>query len=344
MRKLCGWLECSGPERDIVLSCRARLARNIAGFPFVCKSTAAQRTEVLSLARHAIVEANIEGQMQWMELNHATPRDRKLLVERHLISSQLAEGDAPRAVAVSNNESLSVMVNEEDHLRIQVLLSGSQVQSAFSRVNEVDDALERRLEFAYSQRFGYVTACPTNVGTGLRLSVMVHLPALKLTGEIDRLRRASKELHLAVRGYFGEGSESVGDFYQISNQVTLGQTEEELLSEFQDQIVPQLIEYERASRNVLRERRERLLDDRIFRALGLLQNVRLLGLDEAMKLLSRVRLGVHMGRITAIEAPAIDQLLTQIQAAHVQETAGEQLAAEELKEARADLVRKALAG
>lgn len=342
MRHSSGWLEHGGPESDVVLSCRARLARNVAGFPFVCKASAAQRSELLSLARRAILDAHIDETILWVELNQATPRDRKLLVERHLISSQLAEGDAPRAVAVSGNESLSVMVNEEDHLRIQVLMAGSQIQGAFARVNEIDDALDQRLAFAFSKRYGYVTACPTNVGTGLRLSVMVHLPALKLTGEIDRLRRASKELHLAVRGYFGEGSESVGDFYQISNQITLGQTEEQLLSEFHDQIVPQLIEYERASRTVLRERRERLLDDRVFRALGILQSVRLLGLDEAMKLLSRVRLGVHTGRICGIDAAGLDRLLPQIQAAHLQQSAGAQLGAEELKEARADLVRRTL--
>src|SRR5687768_17864720 len=153
MRHSSGWLEHSGPESDVVLSSRARLARNVAGFPFVCKASPVQRNELMSLARRAIFAAHLEDNMQWVELNQATPRDRKLLLERHLISSQLAEGDAPRAVAVSGTESLSVMVNEEDHLRIQVLLAGSQIDGAFARANQVDDALDQRLDFAFSKRF-----------------------------------------------------------------------------------------------------------------------------------------------------------------------------------------------
>ena len=171
----------------------------------------------------------------------------------------------------------------------------------------MDDAIENRLDYAFLPRWGYVTACPTNIGTGIRFSVMMHLPALKMTNEIERVRRAAKDLHLAVRGYYGEGSESAGDFYQISNQVTLGRTEEEILESFQDVILPSIIEYELQARKSLVERNATVLDDRVHRAVGALRSSRLLGVEEAMKLLSRVRLGVHTGRITGIKIEAVNE-------------------------------------
>ena len=339
-----GWLSSQGPESDIVLSCRARLARNIGGFPFTGRASGAQRIEILALAKRAVLDARFDDTMLWIELNQVTPRDRRLLMERHLISAHLAEGDAPRGVAVSGDESLSIMINEEDHLRMQVLMPGFQLSTASQRIDRVDDALEERLEFSFSERFGFLTACPTNVGTGLRLGVMVHLPALKLTGEIDRVRRAARDLHLAVRGFFGEGSESAGDFYQISNQITLGASERDLLDQFERDIVPQLIEYERAARKVLVERRASLLDDRVHRAMGVLRNARLLGSDEAMKLLSRVRLGVHMGRLSGVDGRAVNELFLQVQPAHLKLHAQAELDADELRQARAALVRERLGG
>jgi len=331
------------PDIDVVLSCRARLARNLSGFPFVNRADGAQRAEILTLAKRAILDARLDESMLWIELNQASPRDRKLLVERHLISKQLAEGDSPRGVAVSADETLSIMVNEEDHLRIQSLMPGRQVTTVFERVRAVDTALEQRLDFAFAERFGFLTACPTNVGTGLRLGVMVHLPALKLTGEIDRVQRATKDLNLAVRGFFGEGSEAAGDFYQVSNQVTLGFVEESLLAEFEQNIVPRLIDYERAARQVLVERRAALLDDRVFRALGVLRGARLIDEDEAIKLLSRVRLGVAMGRVRDVSIAAVDSLIPQVQVAHLQRQTGSTLEADALKAARADLIRRCLA-
>ena len=294
------------------------------------------------MARRAILDANLDGQVRWIPLDDSTKRERTQLIEQHLISTQLCEETQSRGVAVSNNESLSLMINEEDHLRMQVLLPGYQVSKAFETITTIERRLEKQLSFAFSKRFGYLTACPTNVGTGLRLGVMVHLPALKLTGEMDRLRRASKDLHLAVRGFFGEGSESIGDFYQISNQITLGKSEDELLDEFEHRIVPPLIEYERAARSILLERRLTLLDDRVFRALGLLRAARLISLDEAMKLLSRVRLGVHMNRIRDVDPLVIDQLFLNIQPAHLEITVGESLTKEQKKVARSELIRSAL--
>jgi len=235
-----------------------------------------------------------------------------------------------------------VMINEEDHLRMQIIAPGFQLPEIFEKLNDVDDKIESRLDYAFSPRWGYVTACPTNVGTGIRFSVMMHLPALKMTNEIERVRRAAKDLHLAVRGYYGEGTESAGDFYQVSNQVTLGRSEEEILKEFQDIIVPRIIEYEHQSRKILADRSAPVLDDRVHRALGALRGARLLGAEEAMKLLSRVRLGIHLGRLTGISVETVNELFLQVQPAHLKMHAGSELDPEELREARANLVRKRL--
>ncbi len=336
------WSGGDGSESDAVMSCRVRLARNIAGFPFVNKASENQRQEILGIARQVIAESAPADDMSWVDLREASARDRQLLVERHLISRNLADADYARAVAVSGDESLSIMVNEEDHLRMQVLAGGCRFEALVERINRLDDAIESRLDYAFSPRWGYLTACPTNIGTGVRLSVMMHLPALKLTNEIERVRRAARDLHLAVRGYYGEGSESAGDFYQISNQVTLGRSEQDLLREFQQVIVPRVVEYERQARRVLVERNPTLLDDRIHRALGALRGARLLGAEEAMKLLSRVRLGVHLGRLGGVDIRAVNRLLLLVQTAHLQLHVGEDMDLDQRREARASLVRELL--
>ncbi len=336
------WINADGPDCDVVMSCRARMARNIAGFPFVNRASGAQRNEIVNLARQILLSSDLAPGMIWVDLQQATERDRRLLIERHLISKNLAENDIERGVAVAGDETLSVMVNEEDHLRMQALASGLRLDEVFARINRIDNAIEEKLDYAFSQRWGYLTACPTNVGTGIRFSVMMHLPALKITNEIERVRRAAKDLHLAVRGYYGEGSESAGDFYQISNQVTLGRTEEELLDELQVKIMPRIIEYERQARKMLAERNKTLLDDRVHRALGVLRAARLLGAEEAMKLLSRVHLGVHLGRLEGIESSIINRLFLQIQPAHLRQQADTDLSPDELRRARAEIVRRVL--
>ena len=326
------------------MSCRVRLARNIAGFPFVNHASESQCGELLRTARQVLLALPEKG-MMWVDLQASTARDRRLLVERHLISKNMDESSAPggcRAVAISQDETFAVMVNEEDHLRMQVLSPGLELESALQSINDLDDAIETKLDYAFSPRWGYLTACPTNVGTGIRFSVMLHLPALKITNEIERVRRAARDLHLAVRGYYGEGSDSAGDFYQISNQVTLGKTEEELLEDFQDNIIPQIIDYEHQARRVLAQRNEALLDDRTHRALAVLRSARLLGLEEAMKLLSRVRLGVLMQRLDGVQLATINQLFLQVQPAHLQTCASGETNPDELREARAALVRNAL--
>ena len=331
------------PGDDIIMSCRVRLARNIAGFPFTGRASASQRNELLNLVRQVLLSAGLAERMTWIDLHEASDQHRKLLVERHLVSKQFAESSLPRGVAISGDEALSIMVNEEDHLRMQVIAPGGHLRGAFDRLNQVDDQIEASLDYAFSPRWGYLTACPTNLGTGIRFSMMLHLPALNLSNEIERVRRAARELNLAVRGYYGEGSDSAGDCYQISNQVTLGSAEAELLEEFQDKVMPQIVDYEVEARRLLIKNNANLLDDRVHRALGILRNARLLSADEAMKLLSRVRLGIVTGRIADHGMEMINRLFQRIQSAHLRQEMGTSLSPDELREARATLIRKTLA-
>ncbi len=357
------WLSGRGGESDVVISSRVRLARNLAGFPFVCRASRVQRQAVLDLARQRLTTTGIADRVLWVDVHRAGPLERTLMVERHLISKEHARGAAaaaatttdaaaePRGVAISlPDESLSVMVNEEDHLRLQVVRPGLELSRAFIEVNKVDDVLEgeaptgrggKPLEFAFSPRFGFLTACPTNVGTGIRVSVMLHLPSLKLVGEMDKVRRATRDMGLAVRGYYGEGSEAAGEFYQISNQTTLGKPESVILQEFEREIIPQVIQYERASRSLLLEKRRRMLEDKVYRSLGLLRAARLLTPEEAIVLLSDVRLGVLCGLVTDVELATVNQLILLTQPAHLQRVIGHDMDQGERRESRADFVRKA---
>ncbi|MBL0927577.1 MAG: protein arginine kinase [Phycisphaerales bacterium] len=327
------------------MSSRVRLARNFAGVPFVNRATRAQREQVLSMAQDAIVgAAGSRGGVRWIDLCAASPLERTVLVERHLISKQHAKGEEPRAVAVSApDERLAVMVNEEDHLRLQVMRSGLDLSDAFAQIDAADSAIEHRAEYAYSPRFGYLTACPTNVGTGIRVSVMLHLPGLKLSGEIDKVKRAAQSMSLAVRGFYGEGSEALGDLFQISNQTTLGKSEKDILAEFELSIIPKVIEYERVERRKLLEKRRPFFEDQVFRALGLLRHARLLKSDEAMQLLSHVRMGVTAGVITDVDVKTVSRLLLLTQPGHLQQIAQREMDQPQRRVERAALVRRCLA-
>lgn len=338
------WQQGCGPDADVVVSSRVRLARNIAGFPFVNRASLPQRHEVVRVVRDAPWPDRNGRPLLWILLHQASELDRTLLAERHLVSKQFAESDAPRAVGLSTDESLSIMVNEEDHLRIQVLRAGSALECCLDEVLAVDECLERSLDFAFSPRWGFLTACPTNVGCGIRLSVMLHLPGLKLTNELEKVRRAAKDLHLAVRGFYGEGSEAIGDFYQVSNQITLGRSERDLYELFAAGIVPQLIDYERTARGLLVQQGSAQVDDRVHRALGTLRSARLLGTEEAMKLLSRVRLGVCLGRLPEVQLATVNRLFLQVQPAHLRVVTQTTEPDDALKESRATFVRRALGG
>jgi protein arginine kinase len=338
------WLRGSGPMSEIVISSRIRLARNVSGFPFLSRCTRPQRQALEHKVRDTILDANLAAKVLYVDLDQAPEVDRQLLVERHLISKPHAAAEGARGVAVADNETLAIMVNEEDHLRIQVLRSGLQLEEAWEQINKVDDKLESTLDWAFHPRFGYLTACPTNVGTGIRVSVMLHLPALKLTGEIEKVFRAAKELRLAVRGLYGEGTEATGDFYQISNQTTLGKTEDEIISDFKHLVIPKIIEYEQHARRTLRDERTVQLDDKVCRALGILRSSRLMASEETLLLLSHLRMGVHLGRVKDIDLRTVNELFLLTQPAHLQKIQGRKLEGDVRRAARADYIRQRLGG
>jgi len=337
------WLKGDGALCDVVISSRIRLARNLSGFAFLSKADENARRQIVEIIRSAVKRTEIGKDFFYIALHEADDLERQLLVERHLISRQHAECDGPRGVAVSGNENVALMINEEDHLRIQVLRSGLQLDEAWEQINRLDDQLESELDYAFSDRFGYLTACPTNVGTGIRVSVMLHLPALKLTGEIERVFRAARDMRLAVRGLYGEGTEASGDLYQVSNQATLGKTEEEIIDEFKNTVIPRIIEYEGKARHVLLDRRTAMLEDKIWRAMGALRYARSMSSEETMLLLSHLRMGVNLGKIPDITTKVINELFLLTQPAHLQAIMGKRLDGEQRSVTRASYIRQRLA-
>ncbi len=348
------WLRGDGDACDVVMSSRARLARNLAGFPFPSQSNDSDQHQVLDACKQRILSMPLENkaQMLWVNLHDSEKEDRSLLVERQLMSRQHAKGkqsngsgnaDSPRGVAVlMPDERVSVMVNEEDHLRMQLVHSGFSLRRCLQEINTIDDAIEQDIDYAYDARFGYLTACPTNVGTGLRLSVMLHLPALSMSGDLEKVRNATRDMGLAVRGIYGEGSESVGDFYQISNQTTLGKSDEMLLRELEDEIIPKVISYERHARATLLKKQNTIMLDEVHRAIGILSRARLMKVEEAMSLLSLARLGVLAGIIEDIEIGMLHTLMLQVQPAHLQRTLGVDLNQQQRRLARAEIIRSRL--
>src|SRR5579871_4197565 len=265
------WLRGTGPESDIVISSRIRLARNLAAFPFTSRASAYQKAEIESLLRDRIAKLELDPRLDYLNVPGLSSLDRQLLVERQLISRELSSSEGPRGVAVGPRETVSLMVNEEDHLRLQVMRSGYSLDEAWQDIDRVDDLLEQRISYAFSEELGYLTACPTNVGTGMRASVMLHLPGLVWTKQIEKVFRALQKINLAVRGLYGEGSRASGDFYQISNQVTLGKAETTILREIRE-VIPQIIDYERKARASLLRDSKQGIQDRISRAFGTLGN------------------------------------------------------------------------
>jgi len=336
------WLRGSGPLHDIVISTRVRLARNIRGFPFQPRADADQRADIAATIEAAVRKAARLNEFLHLDVEKLEELDRALLVERHLISRQHAEGRGARRVAFHPSEASGLMINEEDHLRMQVMRSGFQLQEAWEEIDAVDDAIEEQLEYEFHPQYGYLTACPTNVGTGIRVSVMLHLPALRLTGELEKVGQAAKDMKLAIRGLYGEGTEAQGDFFQISNQITLGRGETEIIDDFRSVVIPKIVEYEHAARDALLKNRLHALDDRIWRAMAQLQNARLMSSNEAMQYLSHVRMGLHVGRLSSVDLQTVNELFIQTQPAHLQKLQGERLNGEQRSIARAALIRARL--
>lgn len=338
------WLRGTGPMNDIVISSRIRLARNVSGFPFLTRATPQQRSAIVEQLRVHIDGAATGGEWTFIDLDTLDELDRHVLVERHLISRQHLEARGSRGVAVSRSERVSLMVNEEDHLRIQVIRSGLQLNDIWEEINRIDDRLDERIEFVFHPRFGYLTACPTNVGTGIRVSVMLHLPALKLTGELERVFRAAKDMRLAVRGFFGEGTEATGDFFQISNQSTLGRTEEDVIDDFKHLVIPKIIDYEHQARKALIQDKVLALDDRVWRSYGALRYARTISSEETLQHLSHLRMGIHLGRLKDLDMAMVNELFLLTQPAHLQKMLGRRLNGEQRSAARADIIRRRLGG
>jgi protein arginine kinase len=304
-------------KSPIVLMTRIRLARNLAGRPFPGWARPPQRQEVLDLCREAIAEAPAMKRSLSAAVSELGDLEKQILVERHLISRELSGGEAGGGVVINKEQTYSVMVNEEDHLRIQVLRSGLQFKKAWTAIDALDTALEERLDYAFSPTLGYLTACPTNLGTAMRASAMMHLPALVITGQMEKTVRAVNQLGMVVRGLFGEGSDAGGSIFQISNQTTLGESEEDILKRLAS-VLQSIIEHEHNAREKLLEADPGKLCDKIGRAYGILQNSHVLSSNEAMNLLSLIRLGVDLGAFAAGLRGLIDRLFIEAQPGHLQ--------------------------
>ena len=339
------WLRGSGPESDIVISSRIRLARNLADFPFISRAPEADRDEIEKILHGRTSALQESGKVPenaiYVNVGDLEDVDRQFLVERQLISREHAESQGARAVMIDESERFSVMINEEDHLRVQVMHSGFDLTSAWEQVNELDDLFEDQVTYAYSEKLGYLTACPTNVGTGLRVSVMLHLPALVITRQIEKVFKSLQKINLAVRGLYGEGSQAMGDFYQVSNQITLGLTEEELTQKVAD-VVPVMIDYERQAREFLIRESHETLHDRVSRAFGILRTAQTISSEETMHLLSSVRMGINLGLIGELEIPTVNKLFIHTQPAHLQKLSGIELDKSDRNIERATYLRRQL--
>ncbi len=336
------WLRASGPDSDIVISSRVRLARNLRGRRFLVQAADTEKAEIEEELREVLGRIPFQEEMVYIALNEATAIDAEVLVERHLISRELARIEGPRAVCYAPSENVSIMVCEEDHLRLQVLRSGFQLDEAWEAGDRVDDLLAKHVEYAFSSRYGYLTCCPTNVGTGLRASVMLHLPALVYTKHIEKVFQAGGKMNLAVRGLYGEGTQAEGDFYQISNQVCLGVSEGDILERL-SRIVPQFIAYERNVREQLLKSDRAALEDKVWRAFATLRAARTITSTETLELLSAIRLGVNLRLLpTELTIETVNELFITSQPAHLQKLSTGPMEPKERDIARAGLVRKRL--
>ncbi|HHV93949.1 MAG TPA: protein arginine kinase [Firmicutes bacterium] len=334
------WMKGRGPEDEIVMGSRIRLARNIAKIPFPSAADDQQAAHVNELVR-SVVESTDKLDWKYLSLIDMPRLDRELLVEKHLISPQQARDVKHKAVVLSRDEVVSIMVNEEDHLRIQCIHPGFQLESAWEQCDRVDDILGDKLEYAFSTDLGYLTACPTNVGTGLRASVMLHLPALAMTKQMAGLIPAVNKLGIAVRGLYGEGTESVGDIYQISNQLTLGHSEKEIIQHLAT-VARQVIDQEKGAREQLLKVGRAQLEDQCYRAYGVLSQARLISSQEAMQLVSLVWLGVDLGLVKEVDTQIVKSLVMLIRPAHLQKLIGRNMDAGERDVYRASLIREYL--
>jgi len=337
------WLRGVGPVSDIVMSSRIRLARNLDKLPFATRATKASQAEVLKLAREALGKTLTLKRALFLEMGDLDEVDRQFLVERHLVSREHIVHPDQKGVAIGEGEVISVMVNEEDHLRIQVIQSGLNLGDAWALIDGLDDELSEQLPYAYSSDWGYLTCCPTNTGTGMRASVMAHLPSLVLSKQINKVLHTITKLGLTARGLYGEGTEASGNFFQISNQVALGRSEDEILENL-ERILKEVIHQEQTARESLLTSNRTQLEDRVWRAFGILKHAKTMSSTEALDLLSAVRLGVDLGLMDGLDRKTVNELFIFCQPAHLQKLEGKTLTAKERDTKRAHLIRNRLGG
>lgn len=336
-----GWMTGEGEHSDIVMATRVRLARNLRGYRFPIAATEAEALAVDQMVTGVLLDEADHQNYAYLRMSDLPKLDREILVEKHLISPQLTNLNRQGAVILSEDETVSTMVNEEDHIRIQCIFPGLQLEEALKKANEVDDLLEEELPYAFDEQFGYLTSCPSNTGTGMRASVMMHLPALTMTKQIARIIPAISRMGIIVRGSYGEGSKALGNVYQVSNQVTLGKTEFEIIEELRN-VTTRLIAHEHKARKNLLEKSKTALEDRLYRSLGTLVYARLLQSGEAAKCLSDVRLGIDLGLIEGVDVSIMNELMIFMQPGFLQKYANAELTQEERDIFRAKLFRARL--
>jgi len=343
LKQTCEWLRGTGPNSDIVMSSRVRLARNLEKVPFSHWATKKQEKEALEALEGAVLNADMLRGSLYVRMGEVDDVDKQFLLERHLVSREHILRPEFKSVVVGEKEVINIMINEEDHLRIQVLQSGFNLQECWRIANRVDDSLHKRVQFAFHSDWGYLTACPTNTGTGLRASVMLHLPALVMTKQITRVLQAITKLGMTARGLYGEGTEAEGNFFQISNQITMGSAEEDIIDNL-ERIIRQVIGHEENARKTIMKQSREMLQDKIWRANGTLKSAHIINTKETMGLLSMVRLGVDMGLLTDMDRRAVNELFILTQPAHLQKIEGRALSSAQRDVKRANLIRRRLEG
>jgi len=336
---MAGWITQEGPQNEIVLSSRVRLARNIVNTPFPSYLSIEDAHKLINQVKEAVDRDGTQSYMLY-NMDSMSALDKQVLLEKHLISPDLAKSTKGAAL-VSEDGLISIMINEEDHIRIQSILPGLQMKNAWDLGDKVDDLLEETLDYSYDEKLGYLTCCPTNVGTGMRASSMVHLPALNMIGNISKILQTVTQIGLTIRGMYGEGTEFQGNLFQISNQITLGLSEDEIVENI-NAVTTQIVEKEREARNILMNNNRIQLEDRVWRAWGILKNARVITSQEAMKLLSDVRLGMDLGIIKNLTVTQLNEIMIETQPANVQKYAGGELTPEARDIIRAEIIRKKL--
>ena len=341
LKEPCEWLRGSGPHSDIVISSRIRLARNFCYQPFSHWANEASQSEVLKRAKSAITSSNYLKNGLFIKMADLSSLDKQFLIERHLVSREHVLKSDHKAVVVGDKEIVSVMINEEDHLRIQIMQAGFNLLQAWQIAKNIDKDLSVKIDFAYSKEWGYLTACPTNVGTGMRASVMMHLPALVMGKQIGKILHAITKLNLTARGFYGEGTEATGNFFQISNQVTLGQEEEEIIDNI-ERVIKQVIAHEENSRRSLIAQNKAKIEDLVWRSFATLKSAHIITSQETIGLLSAVRLGADLKIIKSLDSRLVNELLILTQPAHLQKKEGKTLTSSQRDVKRAEIIREKL--